>query len=251
MVKHTVEHIEKIKESMNSEKTLKKMRKYNVNENFFETWSDDMTYILGFLYADGNLDSDKDSYIVTLRLKESDREHLVKIVRCMSRDLPVRKETTKLNGKSYFNYVVYIDRKKIYNDLLKLGLHSNKTFTIRFPDIPKEYVRHFIRGYFDGDGCMGCNSMSKNPRGWTFDICSGSKQFIFDLQGVFMKNLNLNGRIYFDGSMYILIISKQEYLKQIYHFFYNNANLYLQRKKDKFGEFMKIMEPIEIELEVK
>ena len=32
-----------------------------------------------------------------------------------------------------------------------------KTFTLRFPtenQVPKELLRHFIRGYFDGDGCV-------------------------------------------------------------------------------------------------
>ena len=30
--------------------------KYRVNENFFEKWSPLMAYVLGYIYADGNLD---------------------------------------------------------------------------------------------------------------------------------------------------------------------------------------------------
>lgn len=34
------------------------------------------------------------------------------------------------------------------NDLERLGLHPNKSFDIKFPDVPNEYVSHFIRGIF-------------------------------------------------------------------------------------------------------
>lgn len=42
-------------------------------------------------------------------------------------------------------------------DLTKLGAKRNKSLTLEFPSdeiVPKKYKHHFIRGYFDGDGCI-------------------------------------------------------------------------------------------------
>lgn len=44
--------------------------------------------------------------------------------------------------------------KYMCNTVEKWGLTQAKTFTINFPDfLPEELIPHFIRGYFDGDGC--------------------------------------------------------------------------------------------------
>ena len=41
------------------------------------------------------------------------------------------------------------------NDLINLGCIPNKSLTLTFPDfINDELLPHFIRGYFDGDGCI-------------------------------------------------------------------------------------------------
>ena len=49
---------------------------------------------------------------------------------------------------------VSLSGKKIVKDLEEKGLHPNKTFTIKYPEISEELERHFLRGYFDGDGCI-------------------------------------------------------------------------------------------------
>lgn len=52
--------------------------------------------------------------------------------------------------------------KHMCESLEKWGLTQNKTFTITFPDFLKEdLISHFVRGYFDGDGCA-CISRRKD-----------------------------------------------------------------------------------------
>jgi hypothetical protein len=43
---------------------------------------------------------------------------------------------------------------KIVSDLYKHGCVNNKTFKIKLPKLREDLIRHFIRGYFDGDGCI-------------------------------------------------------------------------------------------------
>ena len=44
-------------------------RKYDINENYFKTWSNNMAYILGFIAADGVIQ--KENQCVSISQKES------------------------------------------------------------------------------------------------------------------------------------------------------------------------------------
>jgi len=53
------------------------------------------------------------------------------------------------------------------NDLERLGCISNKSLILKFPTIDQvseEFIPHFLRGYFDGDGTV---FMSANTNGVT------------------------------------------------------------------------------------
>ena len=44
---------------------------------------------------------------------------------------------------------------KIIDDLVKLNIVQCKTLTLKyFEEMPEHLHAHFIRGYFDGDGCV-------------------------------------------------------------------------------------------------
>ena len=73
---------------------------------------------------------------------------------------------TKSNAKLYFRdksgisgagYLLQINDREIYEDLLQLGLFPNKSLSLVFPDIEPLYIRHFIRGCRDGDGTVYWN----------------------------------------------------------------------------------------------
>jgi hypothetical protein len=45
-----------------------------------------------------------------------------------------------------------IYNKSLYDKLLEIGLTPNKSLTLQWPEVPREYYRDFVRGFFDGDG---------------------------------------------------------------------------------------------------
>ena len=54
------------------------------------------------------------------------------------------------SGEKYIRFS--LGCKKIIQDLEKLGISQNKSFTVKIPKIDKQYNSSLIRGIFDGDG---------------------------------------------------------------------------------------------------
>jgi len=99
--------------------------------------------------ADGNLNSTYN--IIELSLKESDKEHLEKYLKFLEHKAinKIKYHTNKLGN----SYRLTITNKHIWNTLNNLGCTPRKSLTLKFPNI-KEHIIDFIRGYFDGDGCL-------------------------------------------------------------------------------------------------
>lgn len=120
-----------------------------------------MAYVLGFMFADGSLiDSNKSSRTYYLSFFNNDLNILTLIRDIMRSDHRIYIKPPRLmshrNGRyiSRQGYVLRIGNKRMYNDLLKLGLTHRKSNSMHLPDVPKEYFKYFLRGYFDGDGCI-------------------------------------------------------------------------------------------------
>jgi hypothetical protein len=114
---------------------------------FFKTWNRDMAYVLGYWFADGNMYTQKNcgSYIVSIGSK--DIEHLERL-----RAVIGVGKLTRITGSDVFKLVIC--RKEMYEDLLRLGGKERKSLTLTWPEVPDEYLAHFIRGYVDGDGSL-------------------------------------------------------------------------------------------------
>jgi hypothetical protein len=114
-----------------------------------------------------------------------------------------------------------------------LGGKENKSLTLNFPNIPKEYLSDFIRGYFDGDGCA---MYLKNNRFNTAFTC-GSKKFLDELLKILQKECGVKGGSYDKNSMSLKFGKKDSIL--IGQFMYkDNPRLFLKRKRDKFQNFI-------------
>ena len=60
--------------------------------------------------------------------------------------------------KEYSRCRCAVTDNHFHNRLIELGCTPQKSLTLKFPDESifksKDLIRHFIRGYFDGDGCF-------------------------------------------------------------------------------------------------
>ena len=216
-------------------------RKYNLNEDYFSTIdTEDKAYFLGFLYADGCV-STRDNYI-QLALKEEDKEILEKLKSSISYGGPLLLQ--KRLGKNSFpngqdRTVLAFSSKKVKTDLIEKGCTTKKTFTLSFPHesiVPKSLINHFIRGYFDGDGCVSY-SLPEGSKTLSFEFnIIGTRNFLVDIQDILIENCDLNRTkisVHKTGMCYLRYRGNKN-VKKICEYLYNNSNIFLQRKCSKF-----------------
>lgn len=222
-------------------------RKYNINENYFEKIdSEEKAYWLGFLYADGNVYIKDCQYRITLGLSSSDEEHVLKFRNALGSNAPIIKQIKKFHG----NYststvsVFCVSNKKLSLDLSRLGCVPNKTFKTTFPTVdqlPVELQKHFIRGVFDGDGCISFSPHDESnsiPHAdfqilGTQNLLNGIAKVLVD-NDVVEKNVSVN--IIPNQKIFRLRIGGVYNISLLRKYLYDNATVYLQRKMDKFNE---------------
>jgi len=128
-------------------------RKYTLDQNYFnEINTENKAYVLGLLFADGS--SYKDEWKISISLVEKDLEVLNFVKEELKSERPFYyNERNSKNPNHQNSYVLSVNSKPLWDDCYKWGLVPNKTFITKFPlEIPKEFYKDFIRGYFDGDG---------------------------------------------------------------------------------------------------
>lgn len=145
-------------------KTPRKIHyKYAINNEFFKSWSKEMAWVLGFICADGCiLLGPRNGGVLSIGVAEKDLEILEKINKALDSEYPIRKKLT--NSQTYC-YRLDISHRGIVDDLINLGVTPRKSKTLSWPDIPKDLVWHFIRGYYDGDGSIFYGKGYTNRKG--------------------------------------------------------------------------------------
>lgn len=202
-----------------------KNRKYFFDTNYFSVIdTEEKAYWLGFLYADGYV-SYKGAIVVDL--KESDKEHIEKFKSSINGE----KIPLKYNAKTK-SYRICVSSVQMAQDLYKLGCFQNKSLRLKFPSeeqVPKELIYHFMRGYFDGDGCITYS------KGYVVFHLIGTKDFLDGYEKVFLENnliintnKRLSGKHYNENTQSVSYASKKAL--KIFDFLYKNATIYLDRK---------------------
>ncbi|MCL5783944.1 MAG: hypothetical protein M1142_01125 [Patescibacteria group bacterium] len=223
----------------------------SINQVFFKRWSPSMAYILGFIFADGAIeDVQKSSRTCYVQFTSKDLSLLenIKTVLQSTHKISTRlpRINTFTNGRQYRCSQVFnlrVGNKHMYNDLLKLGVTPRKSLTAAFPKIPASHLSFFLRGYFDGDGCLYLRK-GKYPR---VTFVSGSEQFLSKLSAnltqalaVPYKTLNIAWKRG-GNPCYHLQYGSRAALK-ILKFMYQNLNQapYLERKFLIYRKYLKL-----------
>ncbi len=219
--------------------------KHKVNEKFFEKWSPNMAYVLGYIYADGSLDDSPYMRGKYIQITSIDEDSIQRIKNWLSSEHKINtKKSNFIGGKICF--ILRIGSHKIYNDLFKLGLYPNKSLTVSFPKVPRKYIGHFIRGYFDGDGCISFEK-SKGVRGQSIIkrirtiFTSGSKKFLEEMNRV-LKNIGIdNGKIYISKRSYQSMYNTKDSIK-LFKLMYTNTsiNSFFMRKFKVFNNYFEL-----------
>ena len=205
------------------------IKKYdNCNTDAFKIIdTEEKAYWLGFLYADGYVHEDKG---VELTLKAEDLEHIKKFKTFM-------KSEHKISYRKNVNaYRIHIPSKEVAQDLIKLGCVQCKSLILTFPteeQVSKHLIHHFMRGYFDGDGCI---SINREKCRYHFSVL-GTKEFLEKYEIILMEYLKKDNKTKRSraGKAYSLNFGGRLQILKIYDFLYKDATIYLERKIQKFA----------------
>jgi hypothetical protein len=202
--------------------------KYDFNRRFFEKIdTEKKAYWLGFIYADGSIykSNDNVSNHLVIKLSSKDKGHLDKFKNDFNlpHDIKLRKENGF--GGGFESARIRITSKELVNDLIGHGCVPNKTFIIQFPQIDETLYNHFIRGYFDGDGCI---STTDNQNQITI---LGNYDFLSSIQNILIEKCKLNKtKISKKNKVYSLHYGGNLNSRKFGDFLYNNYTTCLERK---------------------
>ena len=216
-------------------------RKGQINsfdESFFEKIErEEQAYWLGFLYADGYVKKtrSKDQQCFGITLSARDKEHLEKFKVSLSASHPI-KIYSRLGKKDYCRIEFYND--KVSGDLIRLGCVENKTLILDFPSgeqVPKELINHFLRGYFDGDGCLSFWQKEKSSYlKFSFSVL-GTQEFLKGFQKTLKMSFQFSQRFpERKKNNYTLSICGNQQIIKVCDFLYRDATIYLERKYEKY-----------------
>lgn len=209
-------------------------RQYKINESFFDKIdTEHKAYFLGILFADGYNDTNRNA--VNLSLKESDKEILIKLNSLLQPKKPL--QYVEIKNKNHSNcFRLVIANKHISQQLKKLGCVIRKTYILQFPLwLQDNLLNHFIRGYFDGDGCLYISKTNSNV---SFRI-EGTICFCNTIKLKFKKQLNVNSSISQrhpkrNNGISTLNISGSLQVIKVMDWLYHDASIFMARKHNKF-----------------
>ncbi|MEK6883539.1 MAG: LAGLIDADG family homing endonuclease, partial [Nanoarchaeota archaeon] len=209
-------------------------RKHIFNFRFFEKINTkEKAYFLGLFYADGHV-SNNHAFI---SLVEKDRHILEEaklFIKFKESLMFIKRESPRQNM-----YRLCLGSKDMVIDLCRVGCFHRKTLTLRFPtekQVPKHLLKFFIRGYFDGDGCI-CHSRNN-----LILTIASTNQFCISIQNIFSNILgNKSGSVrkHAVGNVYIYYLGGNNQTLKIFKWLYSGGGPRLNRKFKKYKDFIK------------
>lgn len=211
--------------------------KYQINQDYFRNWSNSMAYTLGYLFADGSLENSPYIRGKYIRFTSIDLSQIKMLLGLMESKHKIQKILPRGKNEK-IRYHIRIGDKKMYLDLIELGLTTRKSLTMSFPKYKKVFMPHFIRGYFDGDGHVSIEKKGKALKRIRVIFTSGSEDFLLKLCSYLKEVLNLNvDKIYIGTRSFKLSYSTSDSVK-IFKYIYKDADsIYLPRKYTVFKDF--------------
>lgn len=224
-------------------------RKYNIKFNnskdsFFDEKyfnainSERKSYYLGFLMADGFMNSNLNNF--GIGLCEKDEYMIVNLLNDMKYETSISKRISGFGKNSSYATICSTSMCK---DLIYHGIVPKKSGKEIFPQysIPEELKIHFIRGFIDGDGWITNNISKDNKTGKEYfkleiGMCSMSLNILCDIKDYLKNKHDINSNITREKNKLKLYNLKifGRVGKEFLDILYKDATIYLDRKKIKY-----------------
>lgn len=219
-----------------------KNTKYHYNQDFFSIIdTEEKAYWCGFIMADGCVTIQKDinSCELTINLQKSDYTHLEKFNKSLNGNVPVIfvKQISNFNNQPYETSRIRFYSQQMVHDLQKYGVIPCKSTIKKFPNnIPNHLMKHYIRGYFDGNG-----SICKSNGRLSCSFVTGSEEFASELKD-YLEKMGIPcypiSKKSNSSSYSFLIACKDHNREKFLKYLYSNSSIYLDRKYQKAKNYL-------------
>lgn len=207
-------------------------RTHKFNELYFENIdSEEKAYWLGFISADGCVYENSGSSRLQINLKGQDSCHLELFQQSIKSDYKISVKNIKTSTVAQLK----INSKVMCDSLSRYGIVPRKSLIVKMPKLDNSLYRHFIRGYFDGDGCI---TESERGNRYTQKVCIvGGSEMLNSIKDITGINFGLY-KLKRESEIYSLECSSSEAVTDFYIYLYTNATVFLNRKYEKFNFIM-------------
>lgn len=217
--------------------------KLNVNHYFFNKYNKASAYWAGFLAADGNVGKAKDGVYKRIRLYLGiqDVGHLYKYKEAIESEHKV-KEDFRYSRCSfeYYSLQTAKDLEIFYNIVPQKSLIYKPPY-----DMPEKYIKYFIRGYFDGDGCISEAWTNKNSiTASLITTCLGTEEFmywyLYNIETALNTQINIELQPHTNGKNTYISKFNTNLSKDMLTWLYKNAapELRLERKYQLYNKIV-------------
>lgn len=207
-----------------------------INETYFENIdSEAKAYFLGFLYADGYVNSKFKT--CKIDLQESDVDFLIKFKEATEWSGSINEYVAKA-GQSYRPDDAVVKRIHIINQKFSEILESKGVFPHRekegfpFDKMDSSLFHHFIRGYFDGNGSITV----ANDKVVNLNICGGTN-LLKDIENLLLEDdihVKHHPRRPENPDNDTLSFTSKKNRDDFLRYMYVDATIYLDRKYNKY-----------------
>ena len=198
------------------------------HEDYFdEIDTEEKAYFLGWLMADGCVAIANGQYSLKINIAYKDKELIEKFQKAIGSTHHLLKRNHKKNGASHQSAYVSITSRHMCESLMKLGVIPRKTGKEIISPIKEKFVRHFIRGYFDGDGITNCKN-GKRRSGFisSSEVLQGiQKRLGTNIKCFHPNNTKTENVYYFESGI--------RFSKKLYKYIYKDATIWLSRKRKR------------------
>lgn len=213
-------------------------RGLRINDTFFDNIDSELkAYLLGFLVADGCLKLEKRKNKRTKRISFNnsidDKEAIEALHANICPDSSLLIKNYTFNRRKKPQYTLQWTSEYMFDKLVsKYNIKPHKTldkeFFIPEDSIPEELWRHFIRGFFDGDGHVGSCTVE-----FIFTSEPFMKQVIYWFKNFYYRVYCIQGKT--TNYWKVVINASDKVKKCIYDFLYKDSTIFLSRKHDVFN----------------
>lgn len=229
--------------------TRKGGKRVTLNHSYFKDIDcKEKAYWLGLLFADGCIRHEQkkgNSWCIQLSLMKEDKYLVEKFAKAVGTDREVKEYINptgfqRKDGKPHIECRLTLHSSDMAKDLGKYGVVPRKSLKVKeLPKIDEQYMSHFIRGFFDGNGTITHSFIHKKekPRIGFYSTNAFCNELNFYLHKYINTSLN---KVYDqkNENVSFILYTKRDDILKIYNFLYQDSELYLERKKNKIEKYI-------------